>query len=143
MVLVEIYDADPAVHSKIVNLSVRTMAVPGAQALVGGFSVTGAGTKRVLIRALGPQLAAFGVTNVLADPALEVYERGVVKIAANDDWTAELGPLFTEAGATLLPPGSRDAAVVATITAGNSYTVVVCSTGNQTGEALLEVYELP
>ncbi|MBI5766975.1 MAG: hypothetical protein HZA93_04220 [Verrucomicrobia bacterium] len=70
VVLVEIYDADPEMHSKVVNLSVRTLAGPGAQALMGGFSVTGGGPKRVLIRALGPQLAAFGVTNALPDPAL-------------------------------------------------------------------------
>lgn len=143
MVLVEIYDADPAVHSKLVNLSVRTTAGPGAQALVGGFSVTGAGTKRVLIRALGPMLTAFGVTNALADPALEVFERGVVKIAANDNWEAALEPAFTDAGATLLPAGSRDAAVVATLAAGTSYTVSVRSTGNEVGEVVLEIYELP
>ncbi|MBI5766976.1 MAG: hypothetical protein HZA93_04225 [Verrucomicrobia bacterium] len=67
----------------------------------------------------------------------------MVRIASNDDWDAALEPAFAEAGAIQLPPGSRDAAVVTTLTAGNSYTVVVRSMSQAVGETVLEVYELP
>jgi hypothetical protein len=143
IVLVEIYDPAPSARSKIVNLSTRALVAGGSQTLVGGFNVSGTGSKKVLIRALGPQLAAFGVTGALKDPVLEVYENGAIKIAANDDWDSALASTFAKAGAAAWPVGSRDAAVVLTLPAGNSFTAVVRSSDGSAGEAVLEVYELP
>jgi len=140
--LVEIYDPAATTDSKIVNLSARAMVGSGDQVLIGGLSLTGSGTKRLLIRAMGPQLEAFGVGDALADPAVEVYENGV-KVAENDDWSAELAPTFGAVGAAALMPGSRDSAVIVTATAGNSYTVIVRSNSGASGEALLEIFEAP
>jgi hypothetical protein len=143
VVLAEIYDPSASANSKIVNLSARGLVGAGEQVMIGGFRVSGSGTKRLLIRALGPQLEAFGVSAVLADPALEVYQEGQVLIAANDDWDFALAPTFAATGASLLVPGSRDAAVDLTLAAGNNYTVVVRGRHGLTGEALLEIYEVP
>jgi hypothetical protein len=143
LVLVEIYDPAPSVRSKIVNLSTRALVGDGSQALVVGFNVSGTGTKKLLIRALGPQLGAFGVTDALKDPVLEIYENGATKIAANDDWDSSLASAFAKAGAAPWPVGSRDAALVLTLPAGNSFTAVVRSSDGSSGEMVLEIYELP
>lgn len=143
VVLVEIYDPAASTRSKIVNLSARAMVGPGAQIMIGGFTVSGSGSKRLLIRAVGPHLAAFGVRNALADPALVVLGSTGQEIAANDNWDPEIAASFDAAGAVALPDGSRDAAVRVTLSAGETYTVIVRSADGATGEALLEIYELP
>jgi hypothetical protein len=143
IVLVEIYDAAASAQAKIVNVSARGVVGTGEQVLIGGFTLSGTGSKRLLIRALGPQLAAYGVSNPLADPKLEVYDAADAKLAENDDWTAGLAPLFAAVGAPDLMPGSRDAALALTLLAGQRYTVVVRSSGDEVGEALLEIFEVP
>ncbi len=143
LILLELYDPAPATGSKIDNASARARLAAGAPAMFAGFTVQGGGTMRLLIRALGPQLARFGVGGPLANPTLEVFNQDGVSIAQNDDWDPALEAVFTEAGASMLRPGSRDAAVILTVTAGNRYTLAVRSADGSGGEALLEIYELP
>ncbi len=83
------------------------------------------------------------MSDTLANLRLEVYAGDQVKLAENDDWAAGLAPTFVATGASPLPPGSRDAAVVLTLAAGNRYTAVVRGAGGSSGEALLEIYEVP
>jgi hypothetical protein len=110
--------------------------------LIAGFGIGGTGSKRLLIRAIGPRLAALGLTGALADPKLEVYNAHGTLLAANDDWAAALAPMFAGAGAFALETGSKDAAIVVTLTAGASYTVAVSGVNGATGEALVELYDL-
>ncbi len=97
---------------------------------------------KVLVRAIGPGLAAFGVGGTVADPQLSLFA-GANKIGENNDWgdTAELSAAFGQVGAFALPPGSKDAALLVTLSAGN-YSVQVSGVGG-TGTALVEVYEAP
>ncbi|WP_414660823.1 MBL fold metallo-hydrolase [Horticoccus sp. 23ND18S-11] len=149
--LVELYDADPTSPSRLVNLSARNFAGTGDGTLIAGFVISGNVPKRLLIRGVGPRLAAgFGVTGALADPKVELYlsEGGRSTLfAANDNW-AEVGAApvraaFVAAGAFDLPDAaSRDAAMVVTVPAG-AYTAQLSGVGNATGEALIEIYELP
>ncbi len=143
LMLLELYDPAPAVGAKVDNISARAHLDAGGPPLVGGFTVRGAGTMRVLIRALGPRLAAFGVTEALADPVLEVFDENGVRLAQNDDWEPALEAFFRVAGASLLAPDSRDAAVVVTVPAGRSRSLAVRSADGSAGEVLLEIYELP
>lgn len=142
VVLVEVYDALPGNAQRLVNLSARNRVGSGADVLIAGFYVAGTGTKRLLIRAAGPALTAFGLSAALVDPKLEVFE-GAVKVAENDNWDGSLASTFAAVGAFLFPPGSRDSATVVTLAAGKSYTVQVGGVGGATGEGLIEVYELP
>ncbi len=142
-VLAEIYDPAPAARSKVVNLSALTQVGSGPRALTVGFTVSGTGSRRVLIRALGPQLRLYGISSALADPVLEVFAGNGPKIAESDDWEAALEPVFVEAGAAGITPASRDAAVELTLPAGNFYTVLLRSADGTVGDALLEIYELP
>ena len=141
-VLVEAYDVTGGTTPRLVNVSARNSVGTGANILIAGFAISGTGTKQLLIRAVGPTLGAFGVTGVLADPKLEVFNANGVSIGTNDNWPATLAPVMAQVGAFALTPNSRDAALVVTLNAGASYTVQVSGADGGTGEALIEVYEV-
>lgn len=141
--LLEVYDASPTTASLLVNASTRAFVGTGDSVLIPGFVISGTGTLRVLLRAVGPTLAGFGVGGALADPTITLYRGGTV-VATNDNWSAgpeaaELAFAASAVGAFPLPSGSRDAALLATLPAG-SYTAVVSGVGNTTGTALVEIY---
>lgn len=142
VVLIEAYDLGSGNSPRLVNLSARNRVGPGDDLLIAGFNLTGTGTKQVLIRAIGPGLATFGVTGVLADPRLDVFTAAGARVAENDNWNATLAPTFSAVGAFGLTTGSRDAALLATLPVG-TYTVQVRGTDNGNGEALVEIYEVP
>jgi len=140
-VLVEAYDVAGGVSPRLVNLSARSQVGTGDDILIAGFVLSGTGTKRLLIRAVGPGLAAFGVQGTLVDPTLKVVSGSSV-VASNDNWDPTLAATFAQVGAFPLPPDSKDAAIVVTLAAGASYTVQVSGMNNGTGEAIIEVYEV-
>ena len=143
--LAEVYDADPlSSPARLINVSTLGFAGTGANALTPGFVIGGTAAKQVLIRAIGPGLAAFGVGGTLVDPQLTVIPLGLnVTVARSDDWggTAELKAAFGTAGAFGLADTSKDAAVVVRLPPGG-YSVVVVGAGGATGTALVEVYDL-
>jgi len=128
--------------SRISNISTRALAGSGDRTLVAGFVVSGTGTKPLLVRAIGPSLANFGVANPLADPSLNILSRTSTVVATNNDWgnSAALATLFGQVGAFALTPGSRDAAVQASLTPG-MYTTVVGGGTATPGAALVEIYD--
>jgi hypothetical protein len=127
---------------RIVNSSTRLFVGTGDQVLITGLVLEGSGARSLLVRAVGPGLNPFGVTGTLPDPQLTVYDSARRVVAANDDWTASLGPIMAQAGAFPLPATSRDSALVVSLSAG-AYTFMVSGANNSSGTALLEVYELP
>lgn len=140
--LVEAYDTGGGVAPRMVNISARNFVGTGADILIAGFALSGTGTKQLLIRAVGPTLAAFGVSNVLTDPKLTVLSGAGAIITENDNWEAALAATFSQVGAFPLSVGSRDAALVVTLSAGASFTVQVSGVNGTTGEALIEIYEV-
>jgi hypothetical protein len=140
-VLVEAYDAGSGSFPRLTNVSARSVAGSGGDAMIAGFTILGTEPKRVLLRAVGPTLSAFGVTGVLADPKVNVYA-GPNRIADNDNWPASLASTFSAVGAFALPVGSRDAAVELTLAPGG-YTVHVSPATGAAGEVLIEIYEVP
>ena len=147
--LVEAYDVRGGTERRLVNLSARNFVGTGSDILIAGFALSGSGTKQVLIRAVGPALTGFGVPGALEDPRLEIYDGSGRSLAANDNWGTPVGSAaaataatFSQVGAFPLAAGSRDAALLITLSAGASYTVQVAGVNNTTGEALIEVYEV-
>ena len=145
-VLAELYDASPgpvfaSTTPRLINISVLKNVGPG---LLAGFVIAGGGSRAVLIRAVGPGLAAFGVTDAATDPRLELFDGAGRSIASNDNWggTSALVATFAQVGAFALAANSRDAALVATLPPGN-YTAQVSGVAGATGSVLLEVYEAP
>lgn len=146
--LVEAYDADsvigPGSAGRLVNLSSRGSVARGEGTLIAGFALSGTQPRRVLIRAIGPTLASFGVEGALADPVLTVYRDGSV-IAANDDWQISRSPAVVAAagaqvGAFPLRAAGLDAALLITLPPG-SYSVTVTSADGSGGIALVEIYD--
>jgi hypothetical protein len=141
-VLVEAYDAGPGSASRFVNVSARNLVGIGADRLIAGFTLTGGGRKTLLIRAAGPSLSALGVTAVLADPTIELFDSAQTKIGENDDFAPAHRAVFNAVGAFDFTPGARDSALLVSLPAGG-YTVQVSGKGGATGIALVEIYEVP
>ena len=76
MVLVEVYDAGGGTAQRLVNVSARNFVGTGDNLMIAGFVVDGPVAKTLLIRAVGPTLAGFGVGGTLADPKLEIFRNG-------------------------------------------------------------------
>ena len=143
VVLVEAYDTGAPSAARLVNVSARNRVGTGDDILIAGFNISGTGgPKPLLIRAVGPGLAALGVPGTLADPKLEIFDGNGAKVVENDSWNASLAAVFSSVGAFALPAGSRDAALVVSLPPG-SYTAQVSGVGGLTGDAIIEVYELP
>lgn len=141
--LIEVYTAD-ATGPQLVNLSVRGVAGTGSDTLTAGFAVRGT-ARTLLMRAVGPGLAAFGVQATLPDPQLVVLDSTQRRVDANSDW-GRVGDrlVFDRAAAAVaafpLAAGSRDSALARPVEAG-AYTMQVTDTAGLTGEVLVEVYD--
>ncbi len=122
----------------ISNVSTRMQVGTDPNQLIGGFIVTGSEPKKVIVLATGPSLAAFGLTGVLADPVLELYQ-GNTLIASNDNWKV---PAEAEIAATGLKPNhDLESAVVVTLAPG-AYTAIVRGKNNGTGVGTVQLYDL-
>ncbi len=141
--LLELYDADtdPAPAAKFAGIATRGFVGTGGNIVIAGFVISGTGAKTLLIRAVGPTLAVFGLGGLLADPQITIYRGGEI-LLANDDASAAAATAATSVGAFTLPAGTKDAAFVVTLPAG-AYTVQVNGAGATTGLALVEIYDLP
>ncbi len=131
-----------ASDARLLNVSVRGQVGGANGALIAGFVVGGTQPKTMLVRAVGPTLAGFGVTGALADPQISVFS-GNVAVALNNDWgnSAALAQAATRVGAFPLTANSTDAAALAVLNPG-SYTIVVNGVNNTAGQVLAEVYEV-
>jgi len=127
------------------NVSSRARAGTGADVHIVGFVVEGASPKPMLIRGVGPTLAAFGLTTAAADPVIQVFSSTGTLVASNDNWTdgpaANLATAASRVGAFALNAGSKDAALLLSLDPG-AYTVHATATG-AAGVTLIEVYETP
>jgi hypothetical protein len=146
--LVEVYDLSGGTTAqKLVNISTRALAGSGDNVLTAGVVVSGNAPKRVLIRAVGPTLASFGLTSALARPQLTLFNSAGASVATNAGWstTADAGAIVeaaARAGAFAFAAGSLDAALLVNLAPGN-YTAQVTGVGGTSGLALVEIYELP
>jgi len=140
----------PFVGSQLGNISTRAFVQTGDNAVIGGFIVQGAQTKRVIIRAIGPELGAppYNIPNALANPTLELHDSAGALIASNDNWvTTIVGGIITSnqfhdiVNSGYAPGDGRESAIIADLAPGN-YTAIVRGVDNTIGVALVEVYDL-
>jgi len=134
------------VPSKLVNLSTRAFVQTGDNVIIGGFIVQGTEVRRVIIRAIGPELTQYGIADVLANPRLELHDGNGALIGTNDDWqTTILGGIITSNQVSDIqasghaPTAASESAIIANLRPGN-YTAIVRGVDNMTGVALVEVY---
>jgi hypothetical protein len=138
-----LFQTTPDAPGRLANLSVRTQAGTGDQTLITGFALGGAGTKPLLVRAVGPTLSAFGLTGTLPDPFVEIAPLNAAKVTENNNWsgTLALKNAFASVGAfPLATDASLDAALVFSPSAG-AYTAKITDTAARPGLALVEIYD--
>ena len=144
--LTEVYEVARS-NAQLSNLSNRCLVGTGGNIAIAGLAIAGSGSQQLLIRAVGPTLANYGVTGVLAAPVLTLFDSQGNALATNAGWStsanaAQVQAAFVAAGAFALPAGSADSALLITLAPG-SYSAQVSGTGVATGNALIEVYTVP
>ena len=139
--LVEVYDLDATSNSRLANISTRAHVGTGSDVLIGGF-ITGTkiGATRVAIRALGPSLQQFGIANPLPDPQLALYNTNGTLLASDDNWQTHPAQAAAITIYGLAPSNNLESAIAISLAPG-SYTAIVSGKNNQTGVALIEVYD--
>ena len=130
------------------NISTRAFVQTGDNVMIGGFIVQGTEPKRVIIRAIGPELIQYGVPNAMSNPTLELHDATGALIASNDDWPRTIiGGIITgnqvrEIQASRhAPRDGRESAIIADLPPGN-YTAIVRGVNDTTCVGLVEVYDL-
>jgi hypothetical protein len=128
----------PSPLSQLLNISTRLRVLTDENVLIGGFIITGADAKTVIIRGLGPSLTSQGVPGALQDPTLELHQ-GNTTIATNDNWKDTQEQAIN--ASTIPPTNDLESAIVATLNPG-AYTAILAGKNGGTGVGLVEVYDL-
>src|SRR4051794_20137458 len=140
--------APPTPLSRLTNISTRAFVETDDNVVIGGFIVQGSGAKRVIIRALGPELIQYGVMEALRNPTLELHNGAGNLIASNNNWaTTIIGGIITQNQASEIrnsgyaPSDGLESAIIADLQPGN-YTAILRGVNQTIGVGLIEVYEL-
>ncbi len=134
--VVEVYDLDRTVDSKLANISTRGFVQTGDNVLIGGLILLGQNQLKVIVRALGPSLP---VPGALGDPTLELRDGNGALLAANDNWRCTQE---AEIIATTIPPSNDLESAIVRDLAPGPYTAIVRGVNNATGVAVVEAYGL-
>jgi hypothetical protein len=136
--LVEVYDLDRTVDSKLGNISTRGLVQTGSNVMIAGTIVVGQTPQRVIIRAIGPSLTVAGA---LQDTTLELRDASGTVLAMNDDWRETQEAEIIATG--IAPTNDLESAIIATLPANNAaYTAILRGYQDMTGIAVVEMYAL-
>jgi len=139
--VVEAYDLNQAANSKLANIATRGFVEAGDNVMIGGLIIgPAAGSNaRVVVRAIGPSLTAFGIAGALEDPTVELKDANGSTLSSNDNWGQGQPVELQQLG--LAPTNINESALVTSL-APASYTAIVRGVGNTTGVGLVEVYHV-
>ncbi len=130
-----------ATPAQLLNISTRARVQTGDSIGIGGFIISGTAPKHVLVRAIGPSLAQFGIADPLADPVLELHGPTGFVTVINNNWRDDPAQEAAILATGLAPSNNLESAIDATLTPGN-YTAVMRGNNNASGVALVEVYDV-
>jgi len=136
--VVDAFDLSPASTARVANISTRGLIQPGDKLMIAGFIVQ-KGSVRVVVRAIGPSLVAFGIPNALPDTTLQLRDQNGVIVRENDDWMTTQKQELESTG--LQPSDPKEAALVQTIPPGQ-YTAQVRGKPESTGIGVVQIYFL-
>jgi hypothetical protein len=140
--LIEVYDLTPSAASKLGDISTRAFVDIGDNIVIAGFILgSNSGMDRIVARGIGPSLTAFGVSNALADPTLELRDSNGTLLILNNNWQDDPAQAaeLTADGLALTNP--LESGIAATLPPG-LYTALLAGVNNGTGVGLVEVYDL-
>jgi hypothetical protein len=139
--LVEVYDVNQAVLSKLGNISTRAFVSTADDIVIAGFILgNNSGDDRIIVRGIGPSLSAFGVPNPLANPTLELRDNNGSILFSNNDWQDNPAQAAELIAAGLAPTNPLEPGIAATLPPG-LYTALLAGLNNTTGVGLVEVYD--
>jgi hypothetical protein len=139
--LVEVYDLSQVVPAKLANISTRAFVGTGDSLVIAGFILgNSSANDRIVVRGIGPSLAAVGVANALADPRLELRDSDGALLASNNDWQSDLAQAAELTAAGLAPTHNLESGIAATLPPG-LYTALLSGMNNGVGVGLVEVYD--
>jgi hypothetical protein len=139
--LVEVYDLDPAVDSKMANLSTRAFVSTGDNIVIAGFMLgSNNGNDRIVVRGIGPSLVPLGVSNALADPTLELRDSNGALLVTNNNWQDNQAQAAELTAAGLALASSLESGIAATLPPG-PYTALLAGQNNSSGVGIVEVYD--
>ncbi|PYK70226.1 MAG: hypothetical protein DME42_12980 [Verrucomicrobia bacterium] len=140
--LVEVYDISPGVFAELTNVSTRGFVGTGDNVMIAGIITNGGnGSTQIVVRGLGPTLAAppFNIAGALADPIVTLVDQNGMVVKTNDNWKNTQQAAIQATG--LAPPNDLESAVVVTVATGR-YTAILSGKNGGTGIGLVEVYNL-
>ena len=128
---------------RVINISTRSRISSADPVLTSGFVVEpGPSYALLLIRAIGPALGGFGVTDPLAAPQLKLFDAAGHEINLSaPPFPPPVSTLEHLVGAFPRPAGSADVAVAIYLPAG-AYSAQVSSADGSSGTVLLEIYQV-
>jgi hypothetical protein len=140
--LIEVYDLDESPTSKLSNISTRGFvgSTPGDSIIAGFILGNNQGPDRIVIRGLGPSLAASGVPNTLQNPTLELHDGDGALLYTNNDWQDDPDNATEVSNAGLAPSNTLEAAIAVNLPPG-VYTAILAGLQNTTGNGLVEIYD--
>jgi uncharacterized repeat protein (TIGR01451 family) len=139
--LVEVYDLSPAVLAKLANISTRAFVSTDGDIVIAGFILgNNSGDDRIVARGIGPSLTAFGITNALANPTLELRDNNGAVLVANNDWQDNAAQAAELTAAGLAPTNPLESGIAATLPPG-LYTALLAGQSNGTGVGVVEIYD--
>jgi len=136
--VVQVYDLDRTVDSRLANISTRGLVQTGDNVLFAGTIVLGQTSQKVIVRAIGPSLNLAGK---MANPTLQLNDANGTQVAFNDNWRSDQEVDIVATG--VAPANDLESAIVATLSGnGSTYTAIVRGANNSTGIAVVEAYVL-
>ena len=141
--IVEIYDNDKTLDSDLANISTRGFVQTGNEVMIGGFTLSNNNTAtNMVVRALGPSLSSFGLSNLLADPTLELHNANGTIMVSNDDWQSDPVSAAKLTANGLAPANAKESAIFASLAPPGQFTAVVAGKNGTVGISLVEIYNL-
>jgi hypothetical protein len=140
--LVEIYDTDQGADSQLGNISTRGFVQSGDNVMIGGFILgdSDRGTS-VVVRGIGPSLSQSGLSNVLADPTLELRDSNGMLLVVNDNWQDDSASAAQLTARGLAPKNSLESGIFASLPAG-AFTAILVGKNGGSGIGLVEIYNV-
>lgn len=140
--LVEIYDTNPNADSQFANISTRGFVQTGDNVMIGGFILGGSGASTaVAVRGLGPSLDQAGLSNVLADPTLELRNSNGAILVSNNNWQDDPISAAQLTAHGLAPQDSLESGIFASLPPG-AFTAILAGSNNGVGLGLVEIYDV-